>query len=117
LRLELVTELARIPGLRVIDVAASAAAQDRRGDLGAGAAHLLITGLARSGSRLRTYAQIVEMATMNRVWAQRWQSHPSLILGRTARRWRRSPFGEARADFRTIPTRPGPRCGVRAPRR
>lgn len=69
LRLDLISGLARNPGLRVIDVQAGEPA----GDEGAGAAYVLTTGVVRSGTRLRAYADLFETTTLNRVWTQRWE--------------------------------------------
>lgn len=64
LRLDLVQALVKIPGLRVVDAAA------RDADLGA--TYLLDSGVVRSGSRLRAYAEVMETDTVNPVWAERW---------------------------------------------
>jgi adenylate cyclase len=73
LRLEVVTALTRVPGLRVIDVASAASAGPSTPlAVGSGAPYSLAVGVARSGDRLRAYSEIVETATFNRVWGQRW---------------------------------------------
>lgn len=71
LRLDLVTALSAMPGLRVIDAAVAADHADPRSDLGA--AYVLESGLVRSGDRLRAYAELAETATMNRIWSHRWE--------------------------------------------
>ena len=72
LRLEVVTALTRVPGLRVIDVTPASAAGPSPLATGSGAPYSLVIGVVRSGDRLRAYAEIVETATFNRVWGQRW---------------------------------------------
>jgi adenylate cyclase len=71
LRLDLVTALTNIPGLRVIDAAVAAGGPGLGVELGA--AYVLESGVVRSGERLRAYAEIVETVTMNRVWSRRWE--------------------------------------------
>ncbi len=75
LHLELTAALSQIPGLRVIDVAVAATDVARPADLAAelGAAYCLATGLARSGERLRAYAEVADVTTFNRIWGQRWE--------------------------------------------
>ena len=38
-----------------------------------GASYALHTGVVRSGARLRVYATLLELETMNRVWGARWE--------------------------------------------
>jgi adenylate cyclase len=73
LRLDLISALARNPALRVIDVQAGEPGGGRSPDAHGGAAYILTTGVVRSGTRLRAYADLVETATINRVWSQRWE--------------------------------------------
>jgi TolB-like protein len=72
LRLDLLSALMRNPGLRVINVQASEPGGDQGPRADAGAAYILTTGVVRSGTRLRAYADLYETATLNRVWTERW---------------------------------------------
>jgi class 3 adenylate cyclase/tetratricopeptide (TPR) repeat protein len=72
IRLDLVTALVNIPGLDVIDV------PDRGGDPDPGrvrltARYVLESGIHRSGDRVRVYVQLLDSATVNRIWASRWE--------------------------------------------
>jgi len=67
---DLVTALAKRPGIAVIDVS-------REDATAPGAAHpparyILEGGLHRSGQRMRVHVQVHETPTMNNVWADRW---------------------------------------------
>lgn len=117
LHLELVAALGHVPGLRVIDVAVATVTGDASRELAAdlGAAYSLATGLARAGTRLRAYAELIETATFNRVWARRWEGttedpfalldtytvdtthalEVELVLGEPARIYRTALDGEA----------------------
>lgn len=68
LRADLLGALGGVPGLRVIDAADDAAGAD-----GPGAGYSLDTALVRSDVRVRVYAKLVELETMNLVWGGRWQ--------------------------------------------
>lgn len=72
LRLDLVHALGAIPGLRVTDIGSDLSTTPV--DLGAvDARYLLESRVVRSGTRLRAYVKLGELATMNQVWAERWE--------------------------------------------
>jgi len=74
LRLDLTTALSQTPGLRVLDAPPDPDADQMvPPDADHGAAYILVSGLTRAGRRLRAYAQFYETATMNTIWAQRWE--------------------------------------------
>jgi len=72
LRLDLLGALARNPGLRVINAQPGQPGVDQGPGTDVGAAYILTTGVVRSGTRLRAYADLYETVTLNRVWTQRW---------------------------------------------
>lgn len=72
LRVDLVRALGDVPGLLVTDVGPTL------GDSSAGlgdleARYLLQSRVVRSGTRVRAYAKLMEVGTMNQVWADRWE--------------------------------------------
>jgi adenylate cyclase len=72
LRLELVDALGALAGLRVVDH------REVRGEVDRGpgtvdASYALHSGVVRSGTRLRAYATLGEIETMNRAWGGRWE--------------------------------------------
>jgi class 3 adenylate cyclase len=68
--MDVVTSLVQLPGLDVLDL--------RREGTGHpavhGARYLLESGAVVSGGRVRFYLQLLDAPTVNRVWADRWES-------------------------------------------
>ncbi len=71
LRLDLVHGLGGIPGLEVTDVGAGANARVKLAAVET--RYVLESRVVRSGTGVRAYASLYEVATMNLVWGQRWE--------------------------------------------
>jgi adenylate cyclase len=72
LRRDLLSALTRHPDLRIINVKISEQSREVGRPTDADAAYILSLGVLRSGTKVRAYADLYETATLNRVWAQRW---------------------------------------------
>lgn len=76
LRLDVIDGLTRIPGLRVIDaiqVPPGGHRQADSADSGDHADYLLTGFVLSSGTTVRVYVSLSDMASMNRVWSRRWE--------------------------------------------
>lgn len=82
---ELISQLARVPGLRVASRSSSFAFKGQSTDLNAAAeklqvAHILEGGVRKGGGRLRISAQLTEVASDTVLWAENYDREPSDIL-------------------------------------
>jgi TolB-like protein/tetratricopeptide (TPR) repeat protein len=78
---DLVVELARFPTLEILHPDSSLAADHPRGALdGAGVSHYLRGTVRRSADALRVTAQLVDAATGQRCWAERFDARASDLL-------------------------------------
>ena len=78
---DLIVELTRFPTLEILHVDSSLAAEHARGALdGAGVSHYLRGTVRRSADAVRVTAQLVDAATGQRCWAERFDARVSDLL-------------------------------------